>query len=77
MDEWAAVRAWAQDPGDATTIRRRVLIAFEQAEVEEDPARPRCTADLHDHRRRTDRVELAGIIAEMAHRTLRGQFPPD
>lgn len=38
-DEWAAVAPGLKTLEDATTIRRRVLIAFEQAEVEEDTAR--------------------------------------
>jgi len=29
-----AVRTWPQDAGDATTLRRRILVAFERAERE-------------------------------------------
>ena len=40
---------------DATTLRRRILVAFERAERETDPATARGAADLRHHRRRPDR----------------------
>ena len=38
-DQWEAVAPGLKTLEDATTIRRRLLLAFEQAEREEDPAR--------------------------------------
>lgn len=73
-DEWAAVAPGLKTLEDATTIRRRVLIAFEQAEVEEDPARRDALLTFTIIGAGPTGVELAGIIAEMAHRTLPGEF---
>ncbi len=73
-DEWAAVAPGLKTLEDATTIRRRVLIAFEQAEVEEDLARRNALLTFTIIGAGPTGVELAGIIAEMAHRTLPGEF---
>ncbi|PST22042.1 NAD(P)/FAD-dependent oxidoreductase [Mesorhizobium plurifarium] len=73
-DEWAAVAPGLKTLEDATTIRRRVLIAFEQAEVEEDPARRDALLTFTIIGAGPTGVELAGIIAEMAYRTLPGEF---
>ncbi|AEG04809.1 NAD(P)/FAD-dependent oxidoreductase [Sinorhizobium meliloti] len=73
-DEWAAVAPGLKTLEDATTIRRRVLIAFEQAEVEEDTARRDALLTFTIIGAGPTGVELAGIIAEMAHRTLPGEF---
>ncbi|APG84994.1 NAD(P)/FAD-dependent oxidoreductase [Sinorhizobium americanum] len=73
-DEWAAVAPGLKTLEDATTIRRRVLLAFEQAEVEEDPARRDALLTFTIVGAGPTGVELAGIIAEMAHRTLPDEF---
>lgn len=73
-DDWAATAPGLKSLDDATLIRRRVLLAFEQAEM----ARDETTAD------RLLRfvivgggptgVELAGTIAELARYTLAADF---
>ncbi|OAP38576.1 NADH dehydrogenase [Sinorhizobium glycinis] len=73
-DEWAPVAPGLKTLEDATTIRRRVLLAFEQAEIEEDPARRDALLTFTIIGAGPTGVELAGIIAEMAHRTLPGEF---
>ncbi|WP_026621709.1 NADH:ubiquinone reductase (H+-translocating) [Ensifer sp. WSM1721] len=73
-DEWAAVAPGLKTLEDATTIRRRVLLAFEQAEVEDDPARRDALLTFTVIGAGPTGVELAGIIAEMAHKTLPGEF---
>ena len=70
-------REWA--PGlksvdDATSIRRRLLLAFEQAETSADPAlRERLLRFVIVGAGPTG-VELAGAIAELAHHTLARDF---
>ncbi|WP_037470221.1 NAD(P)/FAD-dependent oxidoreductase [Sinorhizobium fredii] len=73
-DEWAHVAPGLKTLEDATTIRRRVLLAFEQAESEEDPARRDSLLTFTIIGAGPTGVELAGIIAEMAHRTLPDEF---
>ncbi|ACP25746.1 NADH dehydrogenase [Sinorhizobium fredii NGR234] len=73
-DEWAHVAPGLKTLEDATTIRRRVLLAFEQAESEEDPARRDALLTFTIIGAGPTGVELAGIIAEMAHRTLPDEF---
>ncbi|WP_322887019.1 NAD(P)/FAD-dependent oxidoreductase [Sinorhizobium medicae] len=73
-DEWAPVAPGLKTLEDATTIRRRVLIAFEQAELEENPAERDALLTFTIIGAGPTGVELAGIIAEMAHRTLPGEF---
>ena len=58
---------------DATGIRRRILSAFEQAEQADDPEARR-RSSLRGDRRRSDGVEMAGAIAELAHVALRHDF---
>ncbi|MBP2236993.1 NADH dehydrogenase [Sinorhizobium kostiense] len=73
-DEWAPVAPGLKTLEDATTIRRRVLLAFEQAELEDDPARRDALLTFTVIGAGPTGVELAGIIAEMAHRTLPAEF---
>ncbi|NRP70662.1 NADH dehydrogenase-like protein YjlD [Ensifer psoraleae] len=73
-DEWASVAPGLKTLEDATTIRRRVLLAFERAEVEEDPEKRNALLTFTVIGAGPTGVELAGIIAEMAHRTLPGEF---
>lgn len=73
-DEWEPVAPGLKTLEDATTIRRRVLLAFEQAELEEDPAIREALLTFTVIGAGPTGVELAGIIAEMAHRTLPSEF---
>jgi len=73
-DDWEKYAPGLKQIEDATSIRRRILIAFEHAEAEEDP----------DERRRLltsavigagpTGVELAGAIAELAKVALARDF---
>lgn len=71
---------WEQDaPGlktleDATTIRRRVLLAFERAELETDEARRKALMTFVIVGAGPTGVELAGTIAELANRILPREF---
>ncbi|MGQ0585236.1 MAG: NAD(P)/FAD-dependent oxidoreductase [Reyranella sp.] len=73
-DEWESVAPGLKKIDDATSIRRRILTAFEHAE----------STDSHEARRRfltfvvigagPTGVEMAGAIAELAHVALRHDF---
>ena len=71
---------WARDaPGlktleDAVEIRRRVLLAFERAEREEDPARQKVWLTFVVVGAGPTGVELAGTLAEIARHTLSREF---
>ncbi len=60
---------------DATTIRRRILLAFERAESETDPARRAALLTFVIVGAGPTGVELAGTIAELAHDTLPQGIP--
>ena len=55
-------------------MRRRILLAFERAERETDPARRAALLTFVIVGAGPTGVELAGTIAELAHDTLRGDF---
>lgn len=71
---------WEQNaPGlktleDAIAIRRRILVAFEHAERETDPARQRELLTFVLVGGGPTGVELAGTLAEIARQTLRDEF---
>jgi NADH dehydrogenase len=70
-------REWA--PGlksvdDATAMRRRLLLAFEQAESSDDPAERERLLRFVIVGAGPTGVELAGAIAELAHHTLARDF---
>lgn len=73
-DEWEPFAPGLKTLEDATTIRRRILLAFEQAEREADPAKRQALLTLVIVGGGPTGVELAGTIAELAHDTLRGEF---
>lgn len=72
--DWAEVAPGLKTLEDATLIRRRILLAFEQAEVEPDPDRRRALMTFAVIGGGPTGVELVGVIAELAHRTLRQEF---
>jgi NADH:ubiquinone reductase (H+-translocating) len=73
-EEWAAVAPGLKDLDDAIEIRRRVLLAFEAAERERDPAiQRRCLTFVVIGGGPTG-VELAGAIAELATFVLARDF---
>ncbi|OWV78389.1 NADH dehydrogenase [Rhizobium sp. R634] len=73
-DEWEPVAPGLKTLEDATTIRRRVLLAFEKAEMEADPAVRDALLTFTIVGAGPTGVELAGIIAELAHFTLPKEF---
>jgi NADH dehydrogenase len=73
-DEWEPVAPGLKTLEDATTIRRRLLLAFEQAEMETDPEARDALLTFTIVGAGPTGVELAGIIAELAHVTLPQEF---
>ncbi len=73
-DEWAAFAPGLKRIADAETIRQRILLAFERAELTTDPAeRSRLLTFVIIGGGATG-VEMAGAIAEIARDTLRHDF---
>jgi NADH dehydrogenase len=72
--EWAAAAPGLKSLEDALEIRRRILLAFEAAEREEDPALRAQWLTLVVVGGGPTGVELAGAIAELARHTLRRDF---
>lgn len=73
-DEWEPFAPGLKSLEDATTIRRRVLSAFEEAERETDPVRRAALQTFVIIGGGPTGVELAGTIAELAHLTLKRDF---
>lgn len=73
-DEWERCAPALKTLEDATTIRRRVLTAFEAAEAEKDPARQRALLTFAIVGGGPTGVELAGAIADLARDTLKSDF---
>ncbi|QWG18935.1 NAD(P)/FAD-dependent oxidoreductase [Bradyrhizobium sediminis] len=72
-DEWEPFAPGLKTLEDATTLRRRILVAFERAERETDPQRRAALLTFVIIGAGPTGVELAGTIAELAKDTL----PPD
>jgi NADH dehydrogenase len=73
-DEWEPVAPGLKTLEDATTIRRRLLLAFERAETTTDPAVRDALLTFTIVGAGPTGVELAGIIADLAHKTLPPEF---
>lgn len=73
-DEWAEFAPGLKTLEDATTIRRRLLLAFERAEVSTDPVERAALLTFAVIGAGPTGVELVGIIAELAHRILPDEF---
>src|SRR6187431_95074 len=73
-DEWEPFAPGLKTLEDATTIRRRILLAFEKAEREADPEKRRALMTFVIIGGGPTGVELAGTIAELARDTLSGEF---
>src|SRR5579859_4552285 len=72
-DEWEPFAPGLKTLEDATTLRRRILVAFERAERESDPEKRAALLTFAIIGAGPTGVELAGTIAELARDTL----PPD
>jgi len=73
-EEWERFAPGLKKIEDATDIRRRILTAFEQAEMAEDPAERQAWLTFCVVGGGPTGVELAGAIAELARHGLGGEF---
>lgn len=73
-DQWAAHAPGLKTLDDAVAIRRRVLVAFEEAEREADEGRQRDLLTFVVIGGGPTGVEMAGAIAEIARQALADQF---
>lgn len=69
-DEWATIAPGLKSIDDAIELRRRILLAFESAECEGDPAARRAALTFGIVGAGPTGVELAGAIKEIAGQTL-------
>lgn len=73
-DEWEPYAPGLKTLDDAILIRRRMLLCFEQAERESDPARREALLTFVIVGGGPTGVELAGTLVELAHDDLRKDF---
>ena len=73
-DEWEPFAPGLKTLEDATTLRRRILVAFERAGRETDPARREALLTFVIVGAGPTGVEMAGTIADMARDTLPSDF---
>ena len=73
-DEWAPLAPGLKTVENATGIRSRILLAFEEAEREPDPERRRAWLTFVIAGGGPTGVELAGELGEIANDTLRHDF---
>ena len=74
QDDWARFAPDLKSVDDATSIRRRILLAFERAEMLEDPAERERFLTFVIVGGGPTGVELAGTMAELARYTLAADF---
>jgi NADH dehydrogenase len=72
--EWEPLAPGLKTVEDATDIRRRILVAFENAERETDPAEREAWLTFVVVGGGPTGVEMAGAIGELSHHTLRRNF---
>lgn len=73
-NEWAKYAPGLKSVTEATAIRRDILLAFEAAEVETDEAKRNALLTFVLVGAGPTGVEMAGAIAELAHRALSSDF---
>ena len=73
-DEWQEHAVGLKSLEDATELRRRILIAFEEAEAECDPAERRRLLSFAIIGAGPTGVEIAGAIAEISRNALASDF---
>ena len=73
-DQWGAHAPGIKTIDDATAVRRKVLLALERAETETDPARRKALLTFVLIGAGPTGVEMAGAIAELAHRSVSKDF---
>ena len=73
-DHWATAAPGLKTLNDALSLRRRLLLAFEHAEAEDDPMKQAAWLSFVVVGAGPTGVELAGTMAEIARHTLKNQF---
>ena len=73
-DDWARYALGLKGIDDATYLRRRILLAFEKAELEEDETKRRTLLTFVVIGGGPTGVEMAGAIAELAKKALATDF---
>ena len=73
-DVWEPFAPGLKSIADATTLRRNILLAFEAAEVETDPVKRSALLTFVLVGAGPTGVEMAGAIAELAHKALTSDF---
>src|SRR6201992_3553374 len=73
-DEWEPFAPGLKTLEDATTLRRRILVAFERAEREQDPQKRDALLTFVVIGAGPTGVEMAGTIADLANDTLPKDF---
>ena len=73
-DDWEPYAPGLKTIDDATQLRARILLAFERAETESDPAEKRRLLNFVIVGGGPTGVEMAGAIAELANRALARDF---
>jgi NADH dehydrogenase len=73
-DSWAAHAPGLKAIDDATEIRRRLLLAFERAEMESDARERERLLTIVIVGGGPTGVEMAGAVVELAHKTLAADF---
>ena len=73
-DEWAKYAPGLKTLDDALVLRRHLLLAFERAETEADPARRDAWLNFAIVGGGPTGVELAGTLVEIARHTLKREF---
>jgi len=73
-DAWEPIAPGLKTIEEATDIRRRVLVAFEMAERQQDSAKVQQLLTFVIVGGGPTGVEMAGAVAETARHTLRGEF---
>ena len=72
--EWAKYAPGLKGIDDATMLRRRILLAFERAEIETDPGEQQRLLSFVVIGGGPTGVEMAGAIAELARKALSADF---
>ena len=73
-DDWAPYAPGLKTLDDALVLRRRLLLAFERAEAETDPAKREAWLSFAIVGGGPTGVEMAGTLAEIARHTLKREF---
>ena len=73
-DDWEPYAPGMKSITDATAVRRKLLLAFEAAEIETDPEKRNALLTFVLVGAGPTGVEMAGAIAELAHKALASDF---